>query len=292
MLVGPINFNRRAIVSMKIEVEDCIYFFFLFYERGVLMKYDILKKQCYRTGAYLKHNAPTILSGIGVVGVVTTTVMAVKATPKALDILEYREEEKGAELTKFEKVIATAPIYFPTVLMGTATISCILGANALNKYQQAMLTSAYAYLNTSYSGYKDKVKAIFGEDGERKVREEIAKDRYTKRTVQDFDGIKTFYDQFSGRYFESTLYDLQNSMYCLNRFYALQGTASLNDFYKYLNLPPTEYGEVIGWSAAQDWECFGYSWINVRWEQIEMPDGLECYALSFDIDPSEDYLDW
>ena len=38
----------------------------------------------------IKHS-PEILTGIGIAGMVTTTVMAVRATPKALDLLEKEE---------------------------------------------------------------------------------------------------------------------------------------------------------------------------------------------------------
>ena len=53
-----------------------------------------LRKTYYRTERYLKHNAPTILTGIGVVGVIGTSVLTAKATPKAIYILEEKEKEK------------------------------------------------------------------------------------------------------------------------------------------------------------------------------------------------------
>ena len=45
-----------------------------------------------KTQTILKRNAPTILSCLGAVGVVATTVSAIKATPKAIEILEEQEE--------------------------------------------------------------------------------------------------------------------------------------------------------------------------------------------------------
>ena len=119
----------------------------------------------------LKRNAPAILSGLGALGVVGTAISAVKATPKAMEVLNQQDEE----LTTFEKAIVLTPVYFPTILMGTATIGCILGANAINKKNQAMLVSAYSYLDSSFKEYKDKVKDIFGEEGETRVEKEIKK---------------------------------------------------------------------------------------------------------------------
>lgn len=236
----------------------------------------------------IKRNAPAILSGLGVLGVVGTTISAIKATPKAMEVLDQQDEE----LTNFEKAIVLTPVYFPTILFGTATIGCILGANAINKKNQAMLVSAYSYLNSSFNEYKDKVKDIFGEEGEAKVREEIAKDKYIEQNIPESKDTKTFFDEFSGRYFETTLYDLQNAVYNLNRLYALHGEVSINKLYELLGLPPTEYGEVLGWSSYKDWETLGYAWIDIKWEPMTISDGMECYAISFDVAPTEDFSDW
>ena len=210
------------------------------------------------------------------------------ATPKAIEVLNQQDEE----LTTFEKMIVLTPVYFPTILMGTATIGCILGANVINKKNQAMLVSAYSYLDSSFKEYKDKVKDIFGEEGETRVREEIAKDKYIDQNIPESKDTKLFFDEFSGRYFESTLYDLQNAVYNINRLYALHGSVSINELYKRLNLPPTDFGEVLGWSAYKDWENLGYAWIDIKWELMTMPDDLECYAISFDIAPTEDFSEW
>ena len=53
---------------------------------------------------FVKRNASTILTCLGGVGVVATSVMAVKETPKAIRLIEEAEKEKGEELTKCEKV--------------------------------------------------------------------------------------------------------------------------------------------------------------------------------------------
>lgn len=243
----------------------------------------------YKMQRYLERNSATILTGLGVAGVVGTAVTAIRATPKAIYILEKKEKEKGAELSKYEKVLATAPIYIPTILMGTTTIICILSANKLNKERQAMLTSAYAYLNNSYNEYKTTVKELYGDDADDKIQAEIAKKRYEERLIPEDSEKKLFYDQFSKRYFETTEEDLLKAIYNLNRQYSMYGEITLNDFYKKLDLEETDYGGVLGWSYARDLELFGYSWIDIHWELIDMPDGLQAYAITFPIDPSEDY---
>lgn len=95
---------------------------------------------------FIKKNASTILTGLGTIGVVATSVMAVKATPRALDLIEKAEKEKGDELTKWETVKVAGPTYLPAILLGTSTIACIFGAQILNQRQQAALMSAYDFL--------------------------------------------------------------------------------------------------------------------------------------------------
>ena len=86
---------------------------------------------------FLKRNASTILTAVGGAGVVATSIMAVKATPKALILLHEAKEEKGDELTLSETIKVAGPVYIPAIITGAATLSCIFGANALNKRQQA-----------------------------------------------------------------------------------------------------------------------------------------------------------
>ena len=49
---------------------------------------------------YLQHNTPVILSGLASIGVVVTAVTAVKATPKAIQLLEEAEKKQGRRIIK------------------------------------------------------------------------------------------------------------------------------------------------------------------------------------------------
>ena len=115
-----------------------------------------------RVGRQLYRSSPTILTVVASVGVVTTTIMAVRATPKAIKILKEAELEKGEDLSKLEIIRAAGPIYIPSVLLGVSTIACIFGANALNQKKQASLMSAYAMLNESYKQYRKAAKTVYG----------------------------------------------------------------------------------------------------------------------------------
>ena len=241
-------------------------------------------------------NSATILTGLGVVGVASTAILAAKATPKALALLEekekFKQEEYGYSLTRFEKVLAVAPAYIPAVLAGLATASCILGANRINQYKQASLLSAYTYLDNTFKEYQRKVKEVFGEEGEAKVRAELGKEIELYEKYGSLHEPRLFYDEISNRYFEMSMYEMKEAEYNMNRMFNFLGALKLNEVYEFFNLGPTEYGETVGWAALRDWEVIGYSWIEATFDEITTHDGLQAFAIRFNMQPTKDYLQW
>lgn len=240
---------------------------------------------------FLERNGSTILTCIGGVGVVATTVAAVKATPKAVKLLEQAEVEKEESLTIIEKIKIAGPGYIPTLLIGASTIACIFGANALNKRQQAYLLSAYALLDNSYKEYKKKVNALYGEDADNNVRDEMARDEYKESDIEFEDDKLLFYDEYRREYFNATMEDVLNAEYTLNRDFSYHGYATLNEFYDLLKLPRTDYGEVLGWSAWMVHESQWYSWIEFNHRKVELEDGMECYIIEILTEPIPNFED-
>lgn len=137
------------------------------------MKKSNLQRFAQRSKIYLRKASPTILSGLGAVGVIATSVLAVRATPKALRKIrtdsKVNHDGDPEAYSKLEAVRSAWVCYIPAAISGTATIFCIFGANMLSKHQQAALTSAYALLNDSYNNYKAKLKDLYGEDAHQKL---------------------------------------------------------------------------------------------------------------------------
>lgn len=246
--------------------------------------------------SFCNENGMNILTGLGVVGVATTAVLAAKATPKALELLqekdEYKQEAYGEPLTRFEKVLAMAPAYIPAVLTGLATVSCIVGMNRVSYTKQASLISAYTYLNSSYEEYRRKVKEVFGEEGEAKVRAELGREIELYEKYGSLHEPRLFYDEISNRYFEMSMYEMKEAEYNMNRMFNFLGALKLNEVYEFFNLGPTEYGESVGWAALRDWEVIGYSWIEATFDEITTNDGLQAFAIRFNMPPTKDYLQW
>ena len=238
---------------------------------------------------FLKRHASTILTCAGGAGVIATSIIAVKATPKAMTLLEKAKEEKGEDLTKLEKIKVAGPAYIPAVLMGASTIACIFGANALNQRQQAVLMSAYALLDNSYKDYKKKLAELYGEDTVEEIQEEIVRDKYKEDPYQVEDGKQLFYDDFSQRYFEATTEDVLRAEHEVNRMLAVHYRVYLNEFYELLGIERTDYGDYLGWSTGELVETCWYSWIDFHHDKVIMDDGLKCTIITMGMEPTFDF---
>lgn len=254
---------------------------------------DYLQKLALRSRGFVKRNSPTILTCVGVVGVVATSVLTAKAATKASHILEEARAEKGEDLTAFETINVALPIYLPAILSGAATITCIFGANAINKQKQASLVSAYGLLDQSYKEYKKKVEELYGEGADANVRNEIAKSKYTgKEKRPTSDDAVLFFDQYSNRYFWSTMQDVKDAEYHFNRNFVLRTYAELNEFYEFLGLEPTAFGAEVGWSMDAGSQWYGYEWVDFYHEYHESddPDVPSYYTIEMPFGPTADYL--
>lgn len=234
---------------------------------------------------FLKKNAATILTCVGGAGVVATSIMAVKATPKAMVTLENAKEEKGDELTTWEVVKTAGPAYIPTIIVGSATIACIFGANVLNKRQQAALMSAYALLDNSYKEYKNKVNELYGDEASKRIQEELAKDKYEEEQRPKEAEELLYYDEFSQRYFTSTSENVLRAEYSLNKTLWNEGIAWLNDYYELLGLEKVDYGNYLGWSSFELYEITWGGSIEFDHTKVVMDDGLECTIISMHCEP-------
>lgn len=243
---------------------------------------------------FLKRNSSTILTCVGAIGVITTSVLAVKATPKAMENLKQAKEEKGEELTKLEVVKVAAPAYIPAALSGIATITCVFGANTLNKRQQASLISAYALLDNSYKEYREKTEELYGEGASRQIKDEIAKDNYKEADIDqdEYDDSMLFYDEFSDRYFTSTIEDVQRAEYRLNRDLVMRDYAYLNEFYEELGLEPIDAGYTLGWSRGGNLDRYWQEWIDFSHRKVDLEDGMECRIITMFAEPYPDFEDY
>lgn len=234
----------------------------------------------------IRKHMPTALTYAGICGVVGTAVMAVRATPKALRIIEYEKKQREDELTNRDIITLTWKCYVPSVLFGLSTIACIISIHALDKRNQASLTSAYAMLNETYKQYREAAKSVYGEDADARIQAEIAKDVFISADglgiySSDLDPSEKIlcYDSYSKRYFESTMAAVLNAEYHINRNLQLRGDATINEFYEFLGIDGLEFGDEIIWDMNDLMEG-GVMWLDFENHRAVMDDGLECCIIS------------
>ena len=182
---------------------------------------------------FLSKNSPTILTIMSAVGLVSTVVMAVKATPNAQDALYDAEEEKGKatdcyDLTVSETVKVAGPYYIPAALMGGMTLACIFGAHYCSKKQREVLASSYILAQTTLQEYQRKVVVRIGVNKERDMRNEVRQavaDKQappanyisdSKEAILTGHGNSLFYDIPSDTYFRSDIQFLRAQQNELN----------------------------------------------------------------------------
>lgn len=235
--------------------------------------------------------SPLILTCLGAAGTIATAVLTGRATIKAVRIadgMQYYDPEIGYALDAPKKEIVKAvwKEYIPAAGVGLATIACIFGANALNKRQQAALMSAYALLDRSYREYKAKVKDVLGAESEQKVESAIAEEKCKASHIVPKGENLLFYESYYGEPFERTMLEVQDAEYKLNQKFAVEGEATLNDFYEFLGLDPIATGYSIGWSQEFSFDNYNYQWIEFEHIPKEADDGMVYYMINMPFAPS------
>ena len=99
------------------------------------------------------------------------------------------------------------------------------------------------------------------------------------------DDMRLFYDAFSRRYFESTIAQVLEAEYHLNRNLSLGGDVCINDFYNFLGIEPIDGGDYLSWFYFYE---DGISWIDFNHRKTVLEDGLEVYVVDIVYTPRMD----
>ena len=244
-----------------------------------------------RGAAVISKNSPTILTGLSVAGLIGTVLFSIRATTNAVLIRDEIEEEYELDgpVPKSVYFKRIAPVYIPTIVMAGVTIACMVSATAIGTKRNALLSALYAASEVTLKEYQDKVVAVVGEKDERKIRDEIARDRVENNPV-NYDtvidtgkGKSLCYDALSGRYFWSDLEKLRRIENDANRdmLGGRQMWTTLNEFYSEFPLAPIELGDDIGWNIEHPIR-FDFS------AQLTL-DGRPCIVIGYEEGPRYDY---
>lgn len=205
-----------------------------------------------------KKHSPEILTGVGIAGMLTTTILAVRATPEALRRIEKKKrDERHKKLTVAQTIQATWKCYIPAAITGVTSTTCLIGASTLNGRRNAALATAYSLSETALHEYKNKVVETIGEKKEESIRESIDKDRVERNPpsqeilMAEGNGKTLCYDALCGRYFYSDIETLRHAANKLNRQMTTMSEPyiSLNEFYMEIGLSVVEVGDALGWNV-------------------------------------------
>lgn len=243
-----------------------------------------LNQMVQKTKRTAKKNSPVILTAVGLTGMVTSTVLAVKATPLALDLIREAEFEKGEELTNKEIIKATWKPYMPAVGTAVFSMACIIGANSIHMRRSAALATAYKLSQSALHEFKDKAIEVVGEEKVSEIKQKISQDKVDKDPVSKTEVIITdkgktlVYDTISGRYFESSVEEIKKVVNELNRDMLSDMYISLNQFYSAVGLPNTKTGYDLGWQCDK-------GLIEVDFGATIADDGRPCITIDFPYPP-------
>lgn len=235
-----------------------------------------------------KHS-PEILLGVGISGMITTTVLAVRATPKAVRTLdETKKRKQKLKLNAGETIAAVWKFYIPAVITGGLSTACLIGSNTVNNRRNAALATAYAISETALKSYSEKVVEAIGEKKELAIREAVSKERMEENPVSKSEIIVTqkgntlCYDTISGRYFKSDMERIQRTVNQINKRLRDEMYISLNEFYIELGLPTIKIGDSLGWNI--DW---GY--LDVKYDTQLADDGTPALVIDYRLAPKYNY---
>ena len=237
--------------------------------------------------------SPGILTGIGIAGMIGATFMAVKATPKALYLIETKKEEAEVEeLTSVETIKTCWKCYIPAALTTVVSAACLIGASTVSAKRNAALATAYSISEAALREYQEKVVEVVGEKKEKAVRDAVAKDQIERDPVTksevviiDSNSNTLCYEPLSGRYFKSTIDKIKKAEIKLDRQMIQEMYVSLNDFYWEIGLDETDLGDKMGWNLSK-----GY--MDLSFSSQLADDGTPCAVIVYGIPPVYDYQNY
>ena len=253
-------------------------------------------KSCFK----FKKHSPEILIVAGAVGTVVTIVMACKATLKVNDILDeakdtidtihdcVEKEKITSDGEVYTQEIANrdlltvyaqtgwkfAKLYGPSVVLGVASIGCMVGSSVILRKRNLALAAAYTAIETSFKDYRGRVVERFGKGLDRELFYNI-KAKEIEETVVDEEGNETVVKKTVQTIDPNIAHDIYSTIYCegstgwtksaeLNKAFLLaqqnyandklkrQGFLMLNEVYAMLGTPATGYGQLAGWIYTED----------------------------------------
>ena len=254
-------------------------------------------------GKAVSKHSPAILTALGIVGLVSAGITAVKNTPKALENIKAAEENVDMEepLTIIEKIKLCWKQYIFPVVIAVLSIVCIIFARRIDSGRTAAIITACKVSEEAAERFKEETREVVGDDKYNKIRDRMAKKDLQGNPLIDSDvyltgtGTTLYYESYSGRYFRANRDFVDRAR---NVFIAqLQDydTLSVNNYIECFGLPPIDdltTGRLLGWSLNDvKMKCGGHM-PELEFTYDEIDTGEVCGYIRLEIDPKVGYDDY
>ena len=276
-----------------------------------------------KAGLKLKKHSPEILVVGGVVGLVTSGVMACKATTKLSAILDDNKEqielfdkvaanpemvneeytvedaEKDKKIVKVQTAVKVAKLYAPAVAIGVVSIGAIFASNNIMRKRNVALGAAYATVDRAFKDYRNRVVDRFGEELDKELRYNL-KTKEVKETVEDENGKKKTVKK-NIKYMDSPMPSEFAVIYddgCAgwtkdpedNKFFLIQQQRYANERLKrrgYLSL--NEVYELLGFPSTKAGQVVGWLY-DCKDPNYKGDDFVDFGLYNVDYEPNRDFV--
>lgn len=243
----------------------------------------------------IKKYAPQLLTVLGVIGMVSTVVMAVKATPKCEELLDAAEErlcketkDEGVTLGKKETAACFVKAYWPTLAMGTVTIASFVAGNMISEKRKAAVATALGLSEAALHRFQEATIETVSANTIDEIRAKVADKQLKESPITEktemhiaSSGDTLCFDCYSGRYFKSGLESIRRSVNDLNERMLAGDFVSLNDFYYAVGLPEVKMGDELGWHAFD-----GGDMIDISYSARIAENGEPCIVIDYTVQPA------
>lgn len=221
-----------------------------------------ISKTFNKTMFVVKKHSPEILMITGIVGTITSGVMACKATLKVSDIVEEAKtnidkvhevlDDENVSAERYSEADAKKDLaiiytqtgvkllktYAPSFILGTLSITCMVSSNNILRKRNVALAAAYAAVDKSFKEYRNRVVDRFGAEVDKQIKynldtvkvtevttDEDGKEKKVKKTIEV--GTPDMYSPYSIIFDETNPYWEKDAE--LNKFFLQSRQAQAND---------------------------------------------------------------
>ena len=242
----------------------------------------------------LSKHSPAILTGIGCVGLISTAVMAVRATPKAISLIEdeyvkqYPEsDELACDISPAEiiesigwkdTVKTTWKCYIPATAIGLGSIACFIMSGRISAGRSASVAAAYSLLERTMDEYQARVIEEIGKDKNDDIRTEVQQTLIEESDTSEAlipygKGDILCFESLTGRYFKSDENTILAAVNDFNHDLIHEFSCTMNDWFYLLGLPNVAIGDTLGWTTDH--------MLDVDIRTVKAPNGLPALAVDY-----------